>query len=73
MPGDEKVAKFDKLAPGIFSCVWMLCSVVQVDFNFSPASVTEFRQAIQMCAVILLGGEEVGMRQGAALMVTPLT
>ena len=46
MINDQGIAKFRQLAARIFGCVGCVYPVMEVDFNFSPASVTVLGKAV---------------------------
>jgi hypothetical protein len=71
MIDDQGVAKFHQPAARIFGCVGCVHPVMQMNFNFSPSSVTVLGNAVDQSAVVLLGWIEVSMYQRPPFLVTP--
>jgi hypothetical protein len=68
---DQGIAKFHQLAARIFGGVRFIKTVMQMNFNFSAASVTVLGKAVDQCTVVLLGRIEVSMYQRSPFVVTP--
>src|SRR5580693_4792205 len=67
----QSIAKFQKLAAGIFCGVRTITPVMQVDFNFSPAGMTMIGNAVDQTSVVLLGGIKVSVDQRQPFLVAP--
>ena len=71
MAKGQLVAEFGEDAARIFGCVGMRNPVVQMDLDFSPASVAVIGEHIEQALVVLLGGIEVGVNKRATVVVAP--
>src|SRR5712671_3448720 len=72
MAKGQLVAEFSEDATGIFGGIGLRNSVVQMDLDFSPASVAVIGEHLDQALVVLLGGIEVGVNKRAAVVVSPL-
>src|SRR5260370_35152491 len=68
----QPVAKFSEDAAGVFRSVGMWNSVMQMDLDFSPASVAVIGEHLEQPLVVLLSGIEVGVNKRAAAGVAPV-
>src|SRR6266436_5613340 len=71
MAKGQLVAEVGEDAAGVFGCVGMRNSVVQMDLDFSPASVAVIGEHLEQTLVVLLGWIEVGVNKRASVVVTP--
>jgi hypothetical protein len=62
---------FGKGAACVFGGVGLRRSVVQVNLDFSPASMAVLGEHLEQALVVLLGGIEVGVDERAAIEITP--
>src|SRR6266851_9443738 len=72
MAKGQAVAEFNEDAAGVFRSVGMWNSVMQMDFDFSPASVAVIGEHLEQPLVVLLSGIEVGVNKRAAVVVAPV-
>src|SRR6266849_10484136 len=71
MAKGQAVAEFSEDAAGIFGGIGLRNSVVQMDLDFSPASVAVIGEHLEQSLVVLLGGIEIGVDKRAAVVVSP--
>ena len=71
MAKGKPVAEFGEHMPCTFGSVGMRNSVVEMDFDFAPASVAMVGKHIEQAFVILLRGIEIGVNQRLAIVVSP--
>src|SRR6266849_11043926 len=72
MAKGQLVAEFSEDATGIFGGIGLRNSVVQMDLDFSPASVAVIGEHLEQSLVVLLSGIEVGVNKRAAVVVAPV-
>src|ERR1700675_1362085 len=68
----QPVAEFSEDAAGVCRSVGMWNSVMQMDLDFSPASVAVIGEHLKQPLVVLLSGIEVGVNERAAVVVAPV-
>src|SRR5208282_31260 len=71
MAEGQPVAVFGERLASVVGGVGMVHAVMQVNLDFSPASMAVLGQHLQQALVVLLGGIEVGVDQRTAIMVAP--
>ena len=72
MARGQPVAEFSEQLARVFGGVGMRNSVVQMDLDFSPASVAVIGEHLEQPLVVLLSGIEVGVNKRAAVVVAPV-
>src|ERR1700675_3498236 len=70
MAKGQLVAELGEDAAGAFGGIGLRNSVVQMDLDFSPASMAVIGEHLEQSLVVLLGGIEVGVDKRAAVVVS---
>ena len=68
---DQGVAKVHQLPARILRSVGGVHSVMQMNFKFAPTIVAMRRKTVDQSPVILFGGKEVSVNEGAPFLIAP--
>lgn len=71
MTQSQSISKLFQLPPRICRSVGRIQSVMQVDFNFSPALVAVLGKGIEQVSIVLLSRIKIGVDEGPSFLVTP--
>jgi len=72
MAEGKLVTEFDQLPTSVLRSVWLVHSVMKMNFSFAPARMAMLGQHLNQLFVVLLGRIKIGVNQSTTVMVAQL-